>query len=304
MRRIAGLLLISILFATGCSSKPEKEAVVVYTSQDQVYAEPLFKEFTAATGIEVKALYDSESAKTAGLAHRLRLEKDNPQCDLFWNNEEFHSRMLARDDVVKPPKEFGYRLRRLVINTNLVPMDRVPRTLMELTNSVWAGKFALSYPLFGTTGLHFLALRQQWGEERWKWWCHRIIQNNAKVVDGNSMVVRLVGAGEAYIGLTDSDDIRAGKKQGFPIAEIPIPLESLAIANTIALVKNAPHGGAAELLADFLTKPETVAKLVKEGALDGQTPGPQESAISINWKDSLREFQDAANFLRIVFVRS
>ena len=37
----------------------------------------------------VRAVYDSEAVKTVGLVNRLIAEKANPQCDLFWNNEEF-----------------------------------------------------------------------------------------------------------------------------------------------------------------------------------------------------------------------
>ena len=69
--------------------------IIVYTSQDKVYAEPLFREFSASTGIEVRAVYDSEAVKTVGIANRLLAERGNPQCDVFWNNEEMRTRQLA-----------------------------------------------------------------------------------------------------------------------------------------------------------------------------------------------------------------
>src|SRR5262245_48604861 len=46
-------------------------SVTVYAAQDQVFAEPLLKEFERETGIRVRAAYDSEAVKTVGLANRL-----------------------------------------------------------------------------------------------------------------------------------------------------------------------------------------------------------------------------------------
>src|ERR1041385_1333859 len=43
------LLFFLCLLLSGCHQA--REAVVVYTSQDQVYAEPILKRFTARTGI-------------------------------------------------------------------------------------------------------------------------------------------------------------------------------------------------------------------------------------------------------------
>ena len=60
------------------------------------------------------------------------------------------------------------------------------------------------------------------GEERWQAWCRALQANRPFLVDGNSVVVNLVGRGEAWIGLTDSDDIAAGRRDGLPIAELPL----------------------------------------------------------------------------------
>ncbi|HTG44447.1 MAG TPA: substrate-binding domain-containing protein, partial [Verrucomicrobiae bacterium] len=230
----SGSLLPWILLAlilVGCAPGEKNGYVVLYTSQDQFYAEPILKEFTASTGIEVRSVFDTESAKTAGLAHRLRAEQGHPVCDLFWSNEEMHTRLLAAEGVVNP-KEWraaGSRTRRLVINTNRMPAALLPQSLLELTNAAWRGQVALAFPLFGTTQGHFLALRQLWGDAVWKSWCEGLARNGAKIVDGNSVVVQLVGAGECWLGLTDSDDIAAGLRQGMPIAALPLNGESLAI---------------------------------------------------------------------------
>ena len=66
--------------------KPQRE-VVIYTSVDQVFSEPILDKFQADTGITVKAVYDVEAAKTTGLVNRLISEKNKPLADVWWSGE-------------------------------------------------------------------------------------------------------------------------------------------------------------------------------------------------------------------------
>ena len=302
MIRCVWASLLSFLLL-GCARNAEH--VVLYTSQDQFYAEPILAEFTKDTGIEVRPVFDTESAKTAALAHRLRAEKTNPQCDVFWSNEEMHGRQLARDGVLVSDslQKVGFRTRQLVINTNFLKTADAPKSLTELTQTKWKGKVVLAYPLFGTTSYHFLALRQHWGDPAWREWCNGLIRNEAKVVDGNSVVVKLVGAGECWIGLTDSDDIAAGLRQGLPITAVPNFVESLVIGNTIALAKGAPHQSAARILADYLGRHDTLQRLVDLGAIDGIQPSSVKS-IEVDWTDPLANLDEMNEILKQIFLRS
>src|SRR5580658_7496076 len=114
-----------------------KTAVVIYTSQDEEYAEPIFKDFEKKTGIAVKAVFDSEAVKTVGLANRLLAEKSHPQCDVFWNNEELRTRFLASKNVFREKDGWvllGCRSRRLIVNTIKLSLDKAPRNFSEATN--------------------------------------------------------------------------------------------------------------------------------------------------------------------------
>jgi iron(III) transport system substrate-binding protein len=213
----------------------------MYTSQDQVYAEPILKQFEQQSSCKVRAVYDSEAVKTVGLVNRLMAEKDHPQCDIFWNNEELRTRQLAEQGLLEKWVAIGYRSRRIAVNTNKVSLTTAPRSFTELTNETWRGKIALAYPLFGTTATHFLALRQAWGDERWQTWCRALAANKPFLVDGNSVAAQLVAKGEAWIGLTDSDDIAAEQRESAPIVALPLTPESLLIPNTVAIVHGTPH---------------------------------------------------------------
>ena len=296
-------ILLAAIFALlfwGC--RRDEKVVVLYTSQDLIFAEPILREFTRKTGVRVKALYDSEAVKTAGLANRLLAEKDNPQCDVFWSNEELRARQLEQSEIFVPGSmvRVGHRRRYLVFNTNLVSAAGVPSSARELVEPAWRGKVVLAYPLFGTTTAHFLTLRQRWGERTWSDWCQALQKNQPLLVDGNSVVVQMVGRGEAWVGLTDSDDCAIGKKNGLPIDGRPLESDGLAIPNSIALVRGAPNPDAGRQLLEFLSRPEVAHELVKHLALEGveSLPGGVE-----NWPKLLAELESSLRFLTKTFLR-
>ena len=297
------LWLALLLFFCGCSPRSARE-VVVYASQDQVYAEPILEEFTRATGIKARAVYDSEAVKTVGLANRLLAEASNPQCDVFWNNEELRTRQLSARGVLRETNawvEFGARTRRMVINTRALAFSNAPRSLLELTNAQWRGRIAMAYPLFGSTATHFLALRQHWGPEGWEAWCRALHANKPFLLEGNSVVVSFVGRGEAWIGLTDSDDIAAGRRAGWPITGLRETPETLVIPNTVAMIRGARHPEAANELVAFLRRPATVERLVALGALE-QGHAPQHG-LDVDWNSLLKDLDGATETLRSIFVR-
>jgi iron(III) transport system substrate-binding protein len=297
-------LAIMAALLGGCGGQ-EEPTIIVYCAQDQVFAEPLLAEFTRQTGIKARAVFGNEAVKTVGLANRLLAEKDHPQCDVFWGNEELRARQLADLRVFRATNgfvAFGFRSRRIVVNTNKVSLAEAPRTLAELTNAAWRGKVALAYPMFGTTATHFLALRQRWGDASWQAWCRALQANKPFLVDGNSVVVKLVGQGEAWIGLTDSDDIAGGIHEGLPLAAMPLTPETLLIPNTVAVVRGAPHAAEAEQMFQYLQQSEVAERLVKEAALEGAQTG-QSQGLQVDWTALLADLDSATETMKRIFLR-
>ena len=137
-------------------SRNSTARVVAYCAQDQVYAEPIFRNFEEQTGIKVKAVYDSEAVKTVGLASRLLAERSHPQCDVFWGNEEMRTRQLAAQNVFRETNgwaAFGYRSRRIVINTNRLSLADAPQSLSELTAPLSERTHELGLAREGGSGL-------------------------------------------------------------------------------------------------------------------------------------------------------
>jgi iron(III) transport system substrate-binding protein len=302
---IAAVLLPLFKSVRGHAEK--RNQVVAYCAQDQDYAEPILREFARQTGFKPSVVYDAEAVKTVGLANRLLAERPHPQCDLFWGNEELRTRQLAAQGVFRETNgwaAFGYRSRRMVINTNRLSLATAPRSLLELTNAAWRGKVALAYPQFGTTAAHFNALRQQWGEAVWDAWCRALAANKPFLVDGNSVVVKTVGRGDAWIGLTDSDDIATGQAEGLPVMALPMNGETLLIPNTVGVVRGAPHSGPAQGLFEFLQRPEVVRQLVAAHALEGSSASEVSTpTLQVNWDALLRDLESTAARLNAIFLR-
>jgi len=302
----AVLCLLTWMWVLGSRSSPSSQ-VVAYCAQDQVYAEPILRDFEKETGVQVRAVYDNEAVKTVGLANRLIAEAGHPQCDVFWGNEELRTRQLVAREVLRATNawaSFGYRSRRLVVNTNRLALASAPRGLLELTNQIWRGKLALAYPQFGTTATHFHALRQAWGVPPWEIWLRALAANRPMLVDGNSVVVSTVGRGDAWIGLTDSDDIAAGQREGLPVAAIPMTDETLLIPNTVAVTRDAPHPQAAQQLFEYLQRPEVAERLVASGALEGvSTAQMSQPALRVDWDALLAALESSTTTLNETFLR-
>ena len=294
-----GLLLLTQAFAQTSVS----DSIVLYCSQDQVVAEPVIKEFERRSGFIVKAVYDSEALKTASLANRLRAEKSNPRCDVFWSNEELLARTLEAEGITRTHARqgpAGVRSRVIVVPESL-PADLEPKSFRDLTNSRHANKLAMAYPLYGTTAHQMARLRQLWGDGAWEAWCEGLRANKARVVDGNSTVVRLVAHGQAQVGMTDSDDVRAGIAEGWKVRAIQPLEDGLKIRNTVALLRNAPHLKEAGILADYLCSAAVSEALIKSGALDpdvASTPQP-----AGDWAHLLKNWPDTRSRLEKGFSR-
>src|SRR5258705_13948253 len=105
-RRVSIVLLLVVMAAIAgavwTAFRRGDHVVVVYVSEDQVFSEPILKDFERETGIKVKAVYDTEETKSAGAMNRLIAEKTNPQADVYWANEPIRAEVLRQQGVSVP----------------------------------------------------------------------------------------------------------------------------------------------------------------------------------------------------------
>ncbi len=281
------ILLLSLLIITTFYNCAKKEnEVVVYTSTDQVFSEPVLKEFEKRSGIKVKMVFDTEETKSTGLLNRLIAEKDSPKCDVFWSNDPLRVEILKQKGVLQPyispsakgiPGRFkdpkGYwtgfsgRIRVILVNKKLVKKEDYPDSITDMLDRKWHSQFALANPLFGTTSFHIASLFVLWGDKKTKKFLEDIKKNGVKLASSNGEVARWVALGKVKFGFVDNDDAFSTIEEGYPVAMI-IPdqkgIGTLFMPNAVAMIKNCPHPETAKKLIDFLLSPVAEKMLAEE----------------------------------------
>ncbi len=260
--------------------------LVVYCAHDATYAEQVIRQFEAQTGIRVSVRFDEEASKSLGLTNLLIAERDQPRCDVFWNNQTLGTIRLTHDDVLEPyispnasriPSAFrdaagkwtGFaaRLRVYVVNTDKMPATQ--EAIAEALSRESLNRVAIAQPLFGTTLSHYSVLADELGMDGLKRWHADIHQRGIREVRGNSMTKDLVAEGICDLGFTDTDDAFVAIDAGKTVAMQPVRLgggQTICIPNSVALIKNGPHPDAAKKFIDFLLSEETELLLAKSRA--------------------------------------
>ena len=294
---LAVLAFVSWRFLSG----PESPTVVVYVSHDQVFSEPIVKDFERDTGVKVRAIYDTEETKSTGAMNRLIAEKNNPQADVYWANEPVRAEVLRQQGIAAPyvspnargiPASFkdpdGYwtgfaaRARVLIVNKNI---GAKPDSVLAYADSQWRSKTVVANPLFGTTTTQIAALFVLWGDERGQAFMNTLKDNGIKLSPSNGDSADLVARGEFAFSLVDSDDVVSCMRQHLPI-ELVYPdqgadgLGCFLVPNAVVLIAGATHTELGKKLIDYLLSKETEAKLARSDAaqipLHSDVEGPPE----------------------------
>jgi iron(III) transport system substrate-binding protein len=278
-------ILLGILMLAGCGAKPDaarSKTVVVYASEDQVFSEPILKDFEKETGIQVKAVFDTEETKSTGVMNRLLAEKNNPQADVYWANEPVRADVLRQQGVSTPFKPanarqiadqfkdaqgywtgFSARARLLVVNR---AAKSRPTSVLSYLDAKTRGKSVIANPLFGTTTAQMAALFSVWGDERGKQFLAGLKANGVKLSTSNGESADFVGSGEFEFALVDSDDAVDRMRRGKPI-DIVYPDQGdgeagvLILPNAAALIRGGPNPDNGKVLIEYLVSKETERKL-------------------------------------------
>ena len=262
-----------------------RDRLVVYCAHDSLYAEKLLHSFQQRTGIPVAVRFDTEATKSLGLVNLLIREKDNPRCDVFWNNQVQGTLDLCERGLLVPYKGPGFRripdrfkdpeghwvgfaarLRVYIVNTH-----HMAATTQSLEQAL-AGdlsRMAVAKPLYGTTRSHYTLLWHHWGFDKLASWHHDVRRRGIREVGGNATVKNLVAAGKCDFGWTDTDDFFLAQDEGKPVAMLPLRLEdgaTICIPNTVSIMKGTGKLAQARKLVEFLLSAETEMALAHSKA--------------------------------------
>ncbi len=296
-----------VLLLASCSQKSSE--VVVYTSVDQVFSEPILKDFEKATGIKVKPVFDTEETKSTGVLNRLIAEKDNPQCDVFWSGDPVRTLVLKSRGItagyLSPNAAeipigfkdedghwigFSTRARVLLYNADLIKQQDAPNSIDDFVDPKWKGQCAIANPLFGTTSFHAAALFSALGDDPAKEFFAKMKTNGVIIATSNGDVRKRVADGQVAFGLTDTDDANEAIKEGKPVVMVfpdQDSLGALIVPNTVSLIQNSPHPENGKKLIDYLLTREVEAKLAVSCAQMPLLPNPIEEVSGVTSVDKI-----------------
>ena len=262
-------------------SQKSADALVVYCAHDAVYAQAILEQFTQDTGIEVSVRFDTEATKSLGLIQQIIAERDQPRCDVFWNNQILGTVQLREAGVLeawqgesyqripdryKDPEGywagFGGRLRVFIVNTNRLP-DVDDNRMAQLAAGDLA-RAAIAKPLYGTTLSHYSVIWDLDGADSLRAWHQDLRSRGVREVQGNSTVKNLVAQGVCDFGWTDTDDYFVAVDEGAPVQMLPVRCSdnsTICIPNSVAIIKGTSRSAQARVLVDYLLSAQTEVAL-------------------------------------------
>lgn len=313
--------LLAVIFVPACrgADRATRE-VTAYVSADRPFSEPILQEYERRSGVRVSVVYDTEEAKSTGLANRLLAEKERPQADVFWSNEPVRTLVLQSRGVLAPYSSaasqeigatfkdrdgywtgFSARLRVIVYNTDKVADADAPRSVFDLADARWKGQVAIADPRFGSTSFHVAALYAEVGDDRADEFFRQLRANDVKVVDGNSVVRDMVARGDALAGLTDTDDVNVALEAKQPVAMVLPDANGIGVPvmpNMVSLIAGAPHAEEGKRLIDYLLSADVERRLAESEAvqipLRPGVPGPKNLPAIGSFKPMTLDYAKAA----------
>ena len=191
--------------------------LTVYSGRNEELVGPLIEQYEAATGAKINVKYGD----TAELAATILEEGANSPADVFFAQDAGALGALAQEDRLQklpdsltnlvderfrsPENEWvgvSGRARVVVYNTKTLTETDLPESIFGFTDPKWKGRIGWA-PTNGSFQSFVTALRQIEGEERAREWLQGIQANEPKVYEGNTPIVKAVGAGEIDIGFVN-----------------------------------------------------------------------------------------------------
>jgi iron(III) transport system substrate-binding protein len=270
-------IVLSLMVLASCKSESKSNELIIYSSRNERFVQPLLEKFTQETGIRVQALHG---------AHPLRIleEARTPRADVFISNDLGALDYLYQKQLLVPAllgdsmiidsqfraPDYSYfaltlRGRGLIYNRAKISKEELPLTNEALMDPKWAsikGGFAITRG--GNSGMigHITSLRYQWGDAKTANWIAAMRKNAGGIFQGHSEVRRAVGAGEFAFGLVNDyyyhqQLLEPNNNVGFIyLDQGEGEMGALLNMAGLGIIKNGPNKQNAQRFAQWILQPE------------------------------------------------
>lgn len=263
-----------------------KAGLTVYSGQHDDFAQALADGFTAATGIAITLRAGSD----AELANQIVEEGDHSPADVFISEEPGPAAMLDAKGLTSPvdgaavaevdprlvPSTKGWlpyaaRSRAIFYNPALISEKDLPKSIMDLADPAWAGKFAYAPSgAFTSTVAYLIATI---GQDKTLDWLKGIKANGVNE-QKNGKVRDSVEAGQHPFGLSNhyywfilakdkgGADKMASKVYFFDHDDAG----GLLLTSGAAILKSSTHQDEAQQFLKWLASPDGGQRVVADGS--------------------------------------
>ncbi|MBM4760911.1 extracellular solute-binding protein [Bacillus sp. B15-48] len=260
--------------------------LVVYSSRNENFVQPLLEKFEKETGIEVLALHGAEPLQIVE-------EAGNVQADIYISNDlgalgylhkEGYLTASNPEGIETIPAEFraddnayfaiSARSRGFIYNKDMITEEEMPKSMEDLFDPKWAeveNGYAITRGGNGGMIGHVSALRYEWGDEKTAEWIEAIKEHAAGIYQGHGDIRRAVGAGEHAFGLVNNYYFHQQllEPQDNNVGFIYLDQEDgqmgvIANAAGVGLVTNGPNEANAHAFLEWVLLPENQVAFVGE----------------------------------------
>lgn len=255
--------------------------VVVYGSLESEVIDAVVKPFTQRYGVGVdywrassskvldRVLTESRSGKPTfdvALTNQgpmVLLKKQGAFAKyLSPQNANFPRNLKDTDNVLSPT----YRevIVGILYNTRLVTPEDAPKSLEDLLNPKWRGKWVIPDPSQHFTTAEWVRnLEKLYGKD-WLSFAKQLAATKPILVESFIPSTQKIISGEALAGITYIKYVYIYGKNGAPLDYVRLP-KMLAEGHNAAISAKAPHPNAAKLFEDFLISRTGMEIMAKQG---------------------------------------
>jgi iron(III) transport system substrate-binding protein len=285
MRRWPAVALL-LLSALGCS-RDGRTVLIVYSPHGKELLEYLEKGFEKAHPTIDVQWADMGSQE---VLDRVRVEKDNPQADVWFGAPAEAFDRATRENLLEPyiptwsnaiPVEarengdhwYGTYLTPEVIayNTQAVTAADAPKDWDDVLDPKWKGKLLIRDPIAsGTMRAIFGAMvarsmARTGSPEGGYDWLRKLDANTREYVLNPTILYQKLGRQEGIVTLWDMPDIATlQQRTGIPVGYVIPASGTPLLVDGIAIIKGTKHPKEARLYYEFVTTPEALKAAAKD----------------------------------------
>ncbi|SCL26407.1 iron(III) transport system substrate-binding protein [Micromonospora inyonensis] len=255
--------------------KPGDKRLTIYSGRSETLVKPVLEKFEKSSGITVDVRYGT----TAQMAAQLLEEGERSPADAFFAQDAGalgavtkagQLAILPQEVLDRVPAAYrasggqwigvSGRSRVLAYNTDQVPQDQLPKSVLELTDPRWKGKIGVA-PTNGSFQAFVTALRVQHGDAKAKEFLTGLKANEPQIRENNVQIVADIDAGKLAVGLVNHYYVyELAKERGGTPETLKARLHffpngdtgGLVNAAGIGLLKRAGSDPDARALVDYL----------------------------------------------------